>query len=364
MANLYQVLGVDKNASQDEIKKAYRKLAHQYHPDKTSGDKKLEEKFKEINNAYEVLGDPKKRSNYDQFGDSSQNGMGGMGQGFPGGFSGSVNMGDFGFDGIGDVFEAFFGAGNSPFGNVKHTSKRRGVDLESVINITLEEAASGVTRTFDHKHNVKCDVCDGHGFEKGTGAKTCPTCHGNGRVYQRVSTIFGVIQQEVGCPTCDGIGKIYEKKCGSCSGKGYKRQTEELKINIPAGVSTGDRIRVTGKGEAGYKGSEAGDLYLAVQIANHKIFKREGLDISSTVEIDYLDLLLGTKIDVPTVWGDVEITIPELTAPDGKLRVKDQGMPKLGSPGIKGDHYLNIKVKMPKNLSTKQKELIAQVKES
>lgn len=363
MADLYQVLLVDKTATQDEIKKSYRKLAHQYHPDKTSGDKTLETKFKEINNAYEVLGDAKKRANYDQFGDANS-GNSGMNNGFPSGFSGSVNMSDFGFDGIGDVFEAFFGAGGSPFGNVKNTNKRRGIDLESILGITLEEAASGITRTFDHKHNVKCSTCDGLGYEKGTSAKTCPTCRGSGKVYQRVSTIFGVIQQEASCPTCEGIGKIYDKKCPNCKGLGYNRETEKLEIKVPAGVSTGDRIRVSGKGEAGYKGSEAGDLYLAIQIENHKNFKRENLDISSVAEIDYLDLLTGTKLDVPTVWGNVEITIPELTNPDGKLRLKNQGMPKLNNPSLKGDHYLNIKVKMPKNLSKQQKELIQEMKEN
>ena len=373
MSDLYQILGVNKDASGDEIKKAYRKLAHKYHPDKTQGDKDLEAKFKEVNNAYEVLGDDKKRTNYDKFGTAEQPGFGGMngangGGGMGGfeGFSGSVNMSDFGFDGISDVFEAFFGGGGgSPFGGVRNEKQaaRRGIDLESVINITLEEAASGVVKNFEHKHNVKCDLCDGLGFEKGSGVKTCGTCHGKGRVYQRVQTIFGVIQQEVICPTCDGLGKIYEKKCSKCTGKGFNRITENLEIKIPAGVSTGDRIRVTGKGEAGYKGSNPGDLYLAINIVPHKLFKRENLDISSVAEIDYLDLLLGTKLEVETVWGKVEINVPELTTPDGKLRLKNQGMPKLNN-ATKGDHYLNIKVKMPTKLSEKQRKLIQEIKEN
>lgn len=368
MSDLYQVLGVNKDASADEIKKAYRKLAHKYHPDKNQGDKELETKFKEVNNAYEVLGDVKKRANYDKFG-AAEGPFGGMGSGNGAGgfdgFSGSVNMSDFGFDGISDVFEAFFGGGGSPFGNRNEKqATRRGIDLESVINITLEEAASGITKKIEHKHNVKCDICDGLGFEKGSGVKSCGTCHGKGRVYQRVQTIFGVVQQEVVCPTCEGLGKIYEKKCSKCTGKGFNRISEELEIKIPPGVSTGDRIRVSGKGEAGYKGSGAGDLYLAINILPHKLFKRENLDISSIAEIDYLDLLLGTKLEVATVWGNVEINVPELTAPDGKLRLKNQGMPKLNNSTTKGDHYLNIKVKMPTKLSEKQKELITQVKEN
>lgn len=371
MSDLYQVLGVNKDTSSDEIKKAYRKLAHKYHPDKTHGDKDLETKFKEVNNAYEILGDTKKRANYDKFGTTEQPNFGNTGNmgntgnsGFDG-FSGSVNVSDFGFDGIGDVFEAFFGGG-SPFGGVRSEkqSVRRGIDLESIINITLEEAAAGVVKKVEHKHNVKCDLCEGLGFEKGSGVKTCVTCHGKGRVYQRVQTIFGVVQQEVVCPTCEGLGKIYEKKCSKCIGKGFNRISEELEIKIPSGVSTTDRIRVSGKGEAGYKGSSAGDLYLAINILPHKLFKRENLDISSVAEIDYLDLLLGTKLEVATVWGNVEINVPELTAPDGKLRLKNQGMPKLNNPNIKGDHYLNIKVKMPSKLTDKQRKLITEIKEN
>jgi molecular chaperone DnaJ len=368
-ADLYQILGVSKTATQDEIKKAYRKLAHQYHPDKTDGDKASEAKFKEVNNAYEVLGDQKKRENYDRFG-SNYDKVNNAGQGF--GYGGvNFDFGEMGgaapFGDLNDVFETFFGSGFGSSTNrrskTKSTSRAKGVDIEMGISLTLEEIANGSKKTFTLKHNISCTHCVGKGFEPGSKVSTCPTCKGNGRVYQRVETIFGIIQQETTCPTCDGGGKVFDSPCKFCSGKGYNQETEEMEVEIPVGVDSGDRIRIQGKGEAGYRGSEAGDLYLQVQVQQHKLLQRDRQDINSTIEVGYFDILLGSKIDVYTVWGEVEVQIPALTNPDGKLRLKGQGMPKLNNPGQKGDHFLKLKVKMPTKLTTEQNEVLRKIRE-
>lgn len=376
MANLYEVLGVPKNATQDEIKKAYRKLAHKYHPDKNSGDKASETKFKEINNAYEVLGDEKKRGNYDRFGDASQNmNFGGQGGG-PGGFGfGDGVQFDFGqggaggFDDLNDVFETFFGSGFGASSQKRsrarnNASRMKGVDIEMGIELSLEEAARGVKKTFSYKHNITCDNCTGKGYEPGSKVQNCTTCKGQGRVYQRVETIFGVIQQETQCPTCDGIGKIYDKKCHVCTGKGYNQNTEELEVEIPVGVDNDDKVRVSGKGEAGYRGSESGDLYLIIKVANNKLLTREKQDITSTIEIGYFDLLLGSHIDVYTVWGEVEVQIPPMTNPEGKLRLKGQGMPALNNPNNKGDHYIKLKIRMPEKLTNDQSEVLMKIRDT
>lgn len=351
MADFYQVLGVSKNATQEEIKKAYRKLAHKHHPDKNQGDESAEKKFKEINNAYEVLGDAQKRSNYDRFG-SNYDKVNQAGQGF--GFDG-VQF-DFGggspFDDLGDVFETFFGgqAGRAQKTRTR-PSRQRGVDIEMDVELSLQEAAKGVKKRIQYNHRIVCDHCTGKGYEPGTKVKTCDTCKGKGRVYQRVDTIFGVVQQEIVCPTCEGSGQTYEDPCKVCKGKGSYEENEVIEVDIPVGVATGDKVRVMGKGEAGYKGSEPGDLYLRVSIKKDQGFEREGQDVTSTVTVDYLDFLLGTRVDINTVWGEVEVQIPALTNPEGKLRLKNQGMPKLNNPGNKGDHYLKLKVKMPDSLS-------------
>jgi molecular chaperone DnaJ len=360
MQDYYQVLGVEKNSSPEEIKKAYRKLAHKYHPDKNPGNNEAEKKFKEINNAYETLGDPQKRSNYDRFG--NKGGFGGsQGQGFSGFEGVDFNFNNFGgnsgFEDINDVFETFFGGGfgSSQRSRAKSSRRQKGVDIEMRIELTLEEAAKGITKTFKYRHKVKCSNCNGEGHEKDSEVKTCPTCKGKGKVYQRMETIFGIIQQETVCPTCEGVGKIYEKKCHVCSGKGYNEEMEEVEVDVPVGISTGDRIRVPGKGQAGYKGSSPGDLYLRVEINEHKYLTRDGENIYSNVEVNYFDLILGAKIDVYTVWGEVEVQVPPFTNPEKELRLRAQGMPKLNNPKVKGDHLIKLKVKMPSNLSEQQK---------
>ncbi|GAB4147278.1 MAG: molecular chaperone DnaJ [Patescibacteria group bacterium] len=365
--NFYELLGVSKTATQEEIKKAYRKLAHQYHPDKNHGDKEAEEKFKKINNAYETLSDPKKRATYDRFGSDRYGQAPGGAAGYPGG-----DFGNFGFDfnfgegspfeDLNDVFEQMFGFGGGGRRTRTAESRRTGVNIEREIDLTFEEIAHGVAKTFNYTHNAPCDRCEGKGNEPGTDFKTCNTCKGAGKVYTRQSTIFGIIQQESSCPTCYGTGKIFVKACTKCTGKGFNSVTEELEIPIPVGVNEGQKIKVTGKGEAGYRGSTPGDLLLTVRVRKHPSLTRDGDNIYSDLEINVFDLLLGCHRDIYTVWGEVEVEIPPLTAPDGKLRLKGQGMPRWNNPQVKGDHYINIKPKMPKKLNTEQIQMLSQIR--
>jgi molecular chaperone DnaJ len=374
-ADYYAILGVDKQASQDDIKKAYRKLAHKYHPDKNHGDKAAETKFKEMSNAYEVLGDAQKRANYDHFGADSYERMS-QGGGYPGGGQ-SAGFGgfdgvqfDFGagnpFEDLSDVFESFFGGAQRGGSRTqaRPTTRQRGIDIEMGITLSMEEAASGLKKRIDYRHKVECSHCGAKGFEPGSKVSECDTCKGRGKVYQRVDTIFGVVQQEIVCPTCDGGGKTYDKPCTVCKGRGSYEDREEIEVDIPVGVNSGDKIRVVGKGEAGYKGSKPGDLYLKVSISKHAQFVRDGQDITSEVLIDYVDFLLGTRVDVKTVWGEVEVQIPALTNPEGKLRLKGQGMPKLNNMNQKGDHYLKLKVKMPRSLSAEETKALQKLKKS
>ncbi len=369
-ADFYDILGVSRDASQEDIKKAYRKMAHQYHPDKNPDNKQAEDKFKEANNAYETLGDTQKRSNYDRFGSTgNQAGQaGGFGGGF-GGFGGQGANYDFGgIDDLADVFEMFssgFGGQTgrrTANGKSANGSRTHGVDIEISLQISMEDSAKGVEKTFTYKHNVNCKHCKGSGGEPNSKITSCGTCRGSGRVYQRMETVFGTIQQETVCPTCDGSGKTFEKVCKICTGKGHTQEEEELSVKIPVGIDTGDRVRVSGKGQAGYRGSNPGDLFLAIDVKKVKELVRNGMDVSSSTDIHYLDLILGTKLDVNTVWGVVEVTIPELTNPEGQLRLRGQGMPKLNNPSQKGDHYLKLNIKMPSKIDKKQREMLAELR--
>lgn len=364
--NYYDILGVDKTASTDEIKKAYRKLAHKYHPDKNPGDAESEKKFKELNNAYEVIGDAKKRSQYDQFGSvGSQSGgfsgFGGFGQGVGGFDPSQFGMGGQDF-GVEDIFESIFGGNPFGGGQSKQNPRTRGVDLEVNMRIDLEDAAKGGKKTFKHTHSIKCEACEGKGYEKGSARKQCHTCNGRGSVYQRVQTIFGVVQQEMTCPTCKGKGVTYDKTCKVCKGKGAHQETEDITIDIPAGISSGQRLKVIGKGEVGYQGSIPGDLYINIIINESNKFKRNGLDVESNAEINIFDLIIGTKMEVDTVWGRFEIQIPPLTNPNKKLKLKGQGMPKLNQPNIKGDHNINITSIMPKKLTKTEMDAIKKIR--
>lgn len=365
----YKTLGIDKNASQDDIKKAFRKLAHEHHPDKPHGD---EAKFKEINEAYQVLGDQKKRSQYDQFGSTFENAQSGGGfhgfegfrdfSGFAEGFSRSGNgnqdeYGDLGdiFGGLGDIFG--FGGGR------QGRRTRRGDDIQVLLTIDFEEAVFGIEKEIKLNKKVTCDYCHGNGGEPGSKVDTCSTCRGTGRITQIQRTILGSIQSQTVCPTCSGEGKIYSKKCSKCNGSGIRKEVVEIKVKIPAGINEGEAIRLSGHGEAGEKGSPVGDLYLKIRINPSKNFRREGYNILSEVEINFTQASLGTIIEVPAVDGNIKLKIPEGT-PSGKTFIlRDKGVPKLNARG-RGDHLVTIKVKIPTSLNRKQKQLLQELGES
>ena len=361
----YEVLGLSKGASEDEIKRAYRKLAKQYHPDINKAPD-AEAKFKEINEAYEVLSDSQKRSNYDQFGFAGVDGNGFGGSGF-GGFGG-MNMDD-----LGDIFSSFMGGmggGFSGFGfggrGSRRTGPMKGENRYMSMDIEFLEAVHGVTKTINISVDKKCEACDGTGAQNKSDIETCSTCKGSGVTMRQSRTPFGVIQQQGVCPDCNGTGKRIKKVCPKCGGSGYTTVKEKVEVNIPAGISTGQQVRIQGYGERGENGGPNGDLYIEIRVRPHKYFIREENDIYIKVPISSIDATLGTKIDVPTPYGDVELTIPAGTQPNSKLRLKGYGVKSLRS-NQKGDQYVEIEVSIPTKLSKEEKELyqkLADKKES
>ena len=361
----YEVLGLSKGASEDDIKKAYRKLAKQYHPDINKAPD-AEAKFKEVNEAYEVLSDPQKRSTYDQFGFAGMDGTG-FGQGGFGGFGG-MNMDD-----LGDIFSSFMGGmggGFSGFNFGGRSSRRngpmKGENRYMSMDIDFLDAVHGVTKNINISVDKKCEYCDGTGAESKSDIETCPTCRGSGVTMRQSRTPFGVIQQQGVCPDCNGTGKRIKKKCSHCGGSGYNNVREQVEVNIPAGISSGQQVRIQGYGERGENGGPNGDLYIEIRVKPHKYFVREDNDIYIKVPISSIDATLGTKIDVPTPYGDVELTIPAGTQPNSKLRLKGYGVKELRSNN-KGDQYVEIEVNIPKKLSKDEKELyekLAEKKES
>lgn len=357
----YEVLGLSKGASEDEIKRAYRKLAKQYHPDINKAPD-AEAKFKEVNEAYEVLSDSQKRANYDQFGfagvDQNFGGQGGFG-----GFGG-MNMDD-----LGDIFSSFMGGmggGFSNFGFGSRGSRRngpmKGENSYLSMDIDFLESVHGVTKTINISVDKKCEHCDGTGAESKSDIETCPTCHGSGVTMRQSRTPFGVIQQQGVCPDCNGTGKRIKKKCPHCGGSGYKNAREKVDVNIPAGISSGQQVRLQGYGERGSNGGPNGDLYIEIRVKPHKYFVRDDDDILIKVPITSIEATLGTKIDVPTPYGDVELTIPAGTQPNNKLRLKGYGVKNLRS-NQKGDQYVEIEVNIPKRLSKEEKELYEKLSE-
>ncbi|HOW50475.1 MAG TPA: molecular chaperone DnaJ [bacterium] len=347
MSDLYQTLGVQRNASPDDIKKAYRQLAIKYHPDRNKGDKTSEEKFKEINHAYEILSDPEKRKMYDQFGED-----GVKGNPFGGG-AGGFDFGDS-FGDLGDIFGEFFGGGGR---RRSRSSARQGTDLLINIRLSFDEAYRGIKKDIRVTRSGQCAKCHGAGAESGTGRKTCPTCQGRGEV--RVS--HGFFQMAQPCPSCQGQGSIVEKPCKPCQGTGYTREEKELSVNIPAGIDTDQKIRVTGEGNAGANGGPRGDVYLAVQVTGHPLFHRDGNDLYLELPTTYAQLVLGAAIEVPTMDGAVELKIPAGTQPDTKMRLREKGFPSVQGRG-RGDQYVIIRLEVPKNISSKHKKLIEEIK--
>ncbi len=340
----YEVLGVDKKASEEEIKKAYRKLAKECHPDLHPDDKTAESRFKELNEANEVLSDAQKRARYDQFGfDGPQAGFGGAG-GF--GFEG-------GMGGFESIFDQLFGGGMG--GQQRRSGAQAGADLRYDLRITFEEAAFGCEKSFEFMRGENCDTCNGTGAKPGTQAKTCPVCKGAGQV--RSSSGFFVNVRT--CATCGGTGKVIQDKCQTCQGTGRARRKRTCTVKIPAGIDNGQTIVMNGQGEPGKGGGPSGDLYINVAVRPHKLFKREGTNIHLDLPISFTQAALGADVDVPTLSGTVKHHIPEGTQPGAEFRLRGYGIQQLRAQ-YKGDLVLHIRVEIPKKLSDKQKELLKQ----
>ena len=357
----YEVLGVEKNASADEIKKAYRKKAIQYHPDKNPGDKAAEEKFKEAAEAYEVLSDPQKRQRYDQFGHA---GMGGAG-GFSGG---GMSMEDI-FSHFGDIFGGagfdlgdLFGGG----GRSRGPRVRRGSDMRVKVRLTLEEIATGCEKKIKVRKQVQCKSCNGTGSEDGR-TETCPTCKGTGRMVRQQRGIFGMMQVQAECETCHGEGQIIKNKCAKCNGEGVVRDEEIITINIPAGVAAGMQLTMQGKGNAAPRGGVAGDLLILIEEEQHKDFIRQDSDLIYNLLLDMPTAILGGQIQIPTLSGEARITITPGTQPGKVLRMRGKGLPRIDQYGRiygTGDLLINVGVYIPERLSKDERKLIEKLQDS
>ena len=355
----YEVLGVSRQATDDEIKKAYRTLAKKYHPDLNPGDKEAEAKFKEAGEAYEVLSNAEKRRRYDQFGFAGVDPSYAAGAG---GYGGAGGAQGFGFDDIGDIFESFFGGGGfSGFGGSTRTRNPnapiKGSNVEITIPLSFMEAVKGCQKTITIKRLEVCSDCGGTGTEKGSAVETCPDCHGSGQVTVQQRTPFGVMQTVRTCPHCGGKGKIIKNPCKKCGGKGRVRVTRKLDINIPAGIDDGQSITLRSQGDAGRNGGPNGDLYVTASIAKHKIFNRDGMNVFYEMPITFAEAALGATIRIPTLEGTEDYVIPEGTQPGTVFTLKNRGITEVRGTR-RGNLSFRVNVEVPKNLSAKQKELL------
>jgi len=347
----YEVLGLDKSADDASIKKAYRSLAKKYHPDMNPGDAEAEKKFKEVNEAYEVLSTPEKKAKYDQFGHAA---FDPAGAGGAGGYDFSGGFGDFGD--LGDIFGSIFGGG---FGGGSTSQRRngpmRGEDVSARVNITFEEAAFGVKKDVSFNKIQKCPDCEGSGAAKGTHAETCSACGGSGqkRVTQRIGGM--AFQSTTTCDACRGKGKTIKNPCSNCRGTGFLKVSKTLSVNIPAGIDDGERIALRSQGCDGRNGGPAGDLIITVNVRKHSIFERDGYDIYCEVPVTVSEAVLGAEIDVPTLEGNVKYTIPEGTQPGTRFMLKQKGIPYVNNKNRRGDLYFDINIEIPKGLNEKQK---------
>ncbi len=349
----YKILGVDKSASQDEIKSAYRKLAKQYHPDLHPNDSECASKFKEINEAYETLGDPNKRSNYDQFGSANPNDFfGNNGGGFSGGFSGGNFSGNFGgFEDIFDIFSSFGG------GNRRQATATPGEDIEIDLNLSFKEAVFGCKKTFRVTRTDKCSICHGTGAKDGKEFSTCPDCQGTGQVNITQNTLFGRMSTVAPCKTCNATGKIIKTKCDECGGKGVIKSNQEISVDVPAGINDGQVMTLKGKGNASRRGGTNGDLMINVSVAEHPLLTREGFDLHLELPIPFTTAYLGGKVTIPLADGTYDLTIPALTQPNTVFKIKNKGVKILQRDGY-GDLLVTVRVEMPKEMSRKDKDLI------
>ena len=356
----YEVLGLQKSATADEIKKAYRKCAKENHPDLHPGDKDCEQRFKEANEAYEVLSDPDKRAKYDQFGFAAFD---------PSGFQSSAE----GFGGFADILNDLFGGGFGGFGGgfgdifgggaARRNGPRQGESVRSSVTISFEEAAFGCTKELDVLKVEQCSKCGGSGAAEGTTAETCTNCKGSGVVMQTQRTPFGVMQSQTACPHCGGKGKIIKEPCPTCKGKGMVRRSRKVKVEIPAGIDHGQTISLRGLGSAGINGGPNGDLLVTVSVREHKDFQREGSSVLYELPISIVQASLGAEVEVPTLDGKVKYTIPEGTQSGSVFRLRGKGIPYLRGSG-RGDQYITVTVETPRGLNEKQKELLRQLGES
>ena len=349
----YEVLGVSKGASEDEIKKAYRQAAKKYHPDLNPGDKEAEVHFKEVNEAYEVLSDPQKKARYDQFGHA------GVDPNF-----GAGGYGGAGFDGedfdLGDIFSSFFGGGGR---RQNPNAPRRGSDVGASVVISFEESARGCKKQVNVQLVTTCDECGGSGAAKGTSSRTCAQCGGSGQVRTQQRTPFGVVQTQSVCPSCHGRGKTIDTPCRKCSGSGQVRKPATIGINIPAGIDDGQVISIRGKGNAGQNGGPAGDLQVQGAVRPHPLFERQGYDILCDLPLTYAQVALGAEVSVPTLDGKVPYTIKEGTQPGETFRLKGKGFPYINGRG-RGDLLVHVTVEVPRNLNSEQKKLLKSFEES
>lgn len=349
----YEVLGVEKGASEDELKKAYRKLAMKYHPDTNPDDKEAEQKFKEINEAYGILSDKDKRARYDQFGHAGVDpnfGAGGAGGGNPFG-------GGFGFDDLGDILGSMFGGGFGGGRRADPNAPRRGSDVETAVTVDFVEAAMGCMKNIEITRIEDCAKCNGSGAAAGSSPVTCPSCRGKGRVVTQQRTPFGVIQSEQACQQCGGRGKTIDKPCDTCSGKGKVRRKLSREVEIPVGIDDGQGFRIRGEGNVGVNGGPSGDVIVMVNVRPHPIFEREGDDIYCELPVTFVQAALGDEIQVPTLYGKVKFNLREGTQPGDEIRLRDKGI-KHQSFGGRGDQYVRIVVEVPKDLTREQKQIL------
>ena len=342
----YEVLGVSSNASDEEIKKAFRRLALEYHPDRNR-NADAEGRFKEVNEAYQVLSNPEKRTAYDRFGHAGVSADGGTSRGFEG------------FDtsgGFGDIFDAFFGG----FGRRTRTESRRGRDLELGLTLSFEEAVLGTQREVEVSRTEVCERCKGSRGEPGTSVDRCATCQGSGQVRRSQQSLFGQFVQIVACPTCKGEGQVFSQTCTQCRGNGHERRTRKLTVTIPAGVGDGSQVRLPGDGDAGSLGGSAGDLYLVLHVKEHKLFQREGYDLLFELPVNFAQAALGDTVDVPTIQGKASLKIPAGVQPGTVLRIKGEGVPHVQRRGL-GDLLVTIRVVTPRSLGPEEQRLFEEL---
>lgn len=351
--DLYEALGLQKGASDEEIKKAYRKLAKKYHPDLNPGDKTAEEKMKEVNAAYEILSDPEKKARYDQFGhagvDPSYGGGGGQYSGFED------------FD-LGSIFDSFFGGGMGG-GQTRRSGPRKGESIRASVTLTFEEAAFGCQKQITVNRVETCPDCGGSGAKAGTSAETCPDCHGTGQIKTTQRTILGMMSTSSPCSRCRGTGKIIKDPCPSCRGAGSLRKQRMITVQIPAGIDHGQTISVRGEGNAGQNGGPAGDIFVTVNVTPHEIFKRRGQDVMVELPVTFVQAALGAELEVPSIDGKISYNMPEGTQPDTVFRIRGKGIPNLNGRG-RGDQFIKVKIEIPRNLTREQKDILRQFDET